>query len=408
MRSLSSRKCCTKIAPPGSGGLARRLLYAAGMRNHWALLAFLSQAAACGQVEWSATGGDAGSDASDPAAAARAQFTAEVEPILRDFCAACHTTDGGTGPAFLKAPMYETIKAWPNNLVVPGQPNDSRLYTYGTNANHTGPEFTADQADVVRRWILIEVPTGGGGDQDAGVQTSAFDVNVGGDNTVDLAPLGTGLDGAKLTFKATALSAGLFISDLKISAGPGGVHFVHPLFMTWCPDPKPDPVDSFYGLDYTVNPNTVGMVGGGTVALTDFSASKGCKLSIHFKKIEPGMTSGGENDGGVTGGCKDVPSFTANAQPPLTQRCATAACHAGGGTARNAWDLTQVPNAGDPTAQAAGCAQARSKINLGDPPNSIMFQRVAPGQATGHPLTLNNTDFTAFRNAILAWVANEQ
>jgi hypothetical protein len=150
------------------------------------------------------------------------------------------------------------------------------------------------------------------------------------------------------------------------------------------------------------------MIGGGTVALTDFQMT--CKLSIHFKKIEPGMTTGGDGDGGTTTfGCKNVGSYTANAQPPLVQRCAGAQCHGGSnGTATNAWDLRDADDT-TATGQTNACGQTKQKINLANPASSILFQRVAPGQQTGHPITIaDNAQFTAFRDAILVWVATEQ
>lgn len=352
------------------------------------------------------TEGDADGGPGDPAAAAAAMFTADVEPILSDSCASCHAAaPGGAIPGFLhpSPDVYTAIKAWPN-LVVPGDPEASRLYAYGRSAQHSGPVLLPEQAEVVRAWIELEPPADA---PEPEPESQRFAPLV-GQNTVDLAPLADGLDGATLTFVADQLAAGIYLTELTVHSGDGGVHLLHPLFVTYCPgaEARPDPVDSFYGLDLVVNPTSVATLGGGTVVLVDFAP--GCELSVHFERLEPGSTTGGGEDGGgpLGGGCADVAGFTASARAPLANRCAS--CHAGGNsTATNAFDLSSVNDLSS-DGQAAACAQTRGKLNLADEPNSILFQRVEPGQATGHPMTIDDpTQFGQFRDAIVSWAVNE-
>lgn len=352
--------------------------------------------------QFQGTGSDAGIE--DPSIAARAFFSSNVQPILEGNCTACHS-GSMAGLAFIMPPsIYDSVMAHPN-LVFGGDAPASRLYAYGRSDQHSGPIFTPEQSEIVRQWIDLVPPREN--EEPPPITTNRFAPLV-GPNTVDLAEMGEGLDGATMTFTMQQLAQGIYISALMVNAGAGGVHLNHPLFVSYCSNrpAKADPVDSFYGLDMIVNAGLTGMVGGGTVILTDFQP--GCELSIHFEIIEPGMGGPGGEDGGVGpggGGCTDVAGFTANARGPISASCGS--CHSGGNaTARNAWDITVINDLSE-AAQIEACGQTRNKINLANEVNSILFQRVAPGQATGHPITLNQGDYDAFRNPVLLWATNE-
>jgi hypothetical protein len=344
--------------------------------------------------------GDVGPDA-DPEQAAIAFFTAEVKPILAGNCGACHA-GSPAGPNFMSGPDERaSLLAYPN-MVIAGDADASRLYAYGKSAQHSGPDFNAEQAAIVKTWIDMEpagepVPPGGNGPKIAPFSPTA------GANTVDLSPLGADAVGATMTFNAMPLqTGGTYLTQLKVKTGATGVRLEHPLFVTYCPDAAADPVDSFYGLDLRIAPATEATVGGGTVVLVNLQAT--CKVSVVFKTFA--KDEGGGGGGPLGGGCTAVGDFTNSARQPLSQRCGN--CHAGGQAgATNAWDLTGVNDLGA-TAQAKACAQTRGKVNLANEAMSILFQRVAPGQATGHPLTLNQADFTAFQNAVNGWATKEQ
>jgi hypothetical protein len=364
-----------------------------------ATAALIGMSGACGgEFVNNSDGPDAGTD---PAALARQMFDEEVLPMLETSCSACHVGADTKGFMRPNPDVWTSLMGHPN-LIVGGNPNDSRLYAYGRSPNHSGPEFTPEQAELVRQWIEI-VPFSGM--EPPKVETGKFAPQVGA-NTVELGALAQGITGAKLTFTATPLATGLYITELKAQAGDGGLHIAHPLFVTYCPGPKPDPVDSFYGLDQIVNPAETSTIGGGTVVLVDYTA--GCELAVLFKVIEPGMAGPmNGDDGGVTGsgGCVNVAGFTANARGPLAAQCGS--CHAGGqATAKNAYDLSAI-NDMSADGQTRACAQTRNKINLNNEPQSILFQRVAPGQQTGHPLTLNDAQYTAFRDPVVTWAVTE-
>ncbi|MBI4512123.1 MAG: hypothetical protein HY698_20995 [Deltaproteobacteria bacterium] len=237
------------------------------------------------------TGGDGGvvpGDGGSAQATARAQFEKEIRPILDSGCAACHVTKGGSGPAFM-APdpdMYTTLKKWPM-LVVPGKPNESRLYSFGISPSHSGPEFQPAEAGEVKEWILAEGNTQSE-DPDAGSdplpepRSGAFFPSQ-GFNVIDLSALASNIEGATLAFSAEILERGLYLSQLKLTAGEHGLHVVHPLFVAWCPDPEPDPFDRFGAWSLVLSPGASVFLGSGNAALGHFRP--GCKLSVEFKEI---------------------------------------------------------------------------------------------------------------------------
>ncbi len=383
------------------GQMARRVLWSASMRTSLFIFTFIGAlgAAGCDGAFVSSAVADAGVD---PNGAATAMFSAQILPMMNQACAACHVGTDAVGFMRPDPDVLTTMMGHPN-LVVGGDPGASRLYAYGRSDQHSGISFNVDQAELVRQWIELVPPSEPPPPQ---VETTKFSPLLGGQvNSVDLSTLAAGLEGATLTFKANQLAQGIYVTELTVNAGAGGVHIAHPLFVSHCPQTLPDPVDSFYGLDLVVNPGESSPVSGGTVVLVDFSP--GCKMSVHFKLIEPGVAGPGEPDAGgpVGGGCVNVGGFTANARGPIEQQCAS--CHAGGNaTARNAWDVSAIADL-SPAAQAAVCAQTRNKINLENEPQSLLFQRVAPGQQTGHPIALQNGPFTAFRDPIVNWAVTE-
>ncbi len=339
----------------------------------------------------------------DPAALARAKFESDVKPRLQASCQSCHgSISGGIGPGFLIAPdIYQSLMD--SGLVVGGDPSMSELYTYGQSATHTGTELTVEEAELVRAWIEMEPVPVGPPPEDR--ETTKLTPIIGA-NSFDLALLNDGLEGASLTFTFERLTAGIYLSGITIHAGVNGVHIYHPLFTYWSPDAHVDPVDSFYGMDVTVNPNESKPLGGGTLVLVDVPLD--AQLSIHFVKLENGVEAMDPGDPGTgpTGGCVNVAGFTTQAAPQLDATCFS--CHGGANaTARNAFDLSQLRDT-SAAGQAAVCGQVKGKINLASPVDSILFQRVEPGQITNHPLTISDpTQFMNFRDPIVSWANTE-
>jgi mono/diheme cytochrome c family protein len=380
-------------------------------RRSWTLAALIVAAmggaigSACDGL-YSATegGGSRDGGAGDPHAIAKAAFDANVRPFLQSVCAVCHGSGAPAYPQFLTPPdIYASLMATPT-LVVPGNPDASRLYVYGQSQAHSGTKLTTDQAAAIRAWILLEpsaTPTGGG------VANTSLMTPVTGANTVDLSQVNAALVGAKLTFNYQPLTGGMYMSQLKVTAGSGmGVHLLHPLFVYYPTptDPRVDPVDSFYGFEASIPASMSGTLGGGSVALTNVPA--GSQLSIRFEKLEPMSGTGPDGGTGLSGGCKDVADFTSLARPQLMMSCTS--CHGGSNASATAgYDLRALADT-SAASQAQACGQTKGKINFADPPNSILFQRPKPPQMTGHAFTFPDlTTYQAFANPILSWVAKE-
>mgnify|MGYP001556911310 CR=1 FL=1 len=334
---------------------------------------------------------DAGGEL-DEQALVKLQFEEEVAPLLSGYCAGCHGAD--TSVPFLAgaSSMYGSVMEWPN-LISLKVPASSSLLSKGA---HSGPAWQPEQADIVRDWIQQEALLAP--DDLLALETAPFVPTV-GENLIDLSPVG--LVGASLSFRMEPLSNGMYLSRMAINATSEGVHIVHPTFVPWEGDtPNPDPVDRFSGLDLFAGAQESVSVGGGTLILVDIAPSS--PLSIRFAVAE--MANAGDT---VLAGCEAVSSFTANAQPQLTQFCAS--CHAGSvGGATNATDMTKLADL-SPAGQAAACGQILSRVNLLDPTNSSIFLAPEPQSALGHSFKMpNNNAFLAFRSALQVWITAEQ
>ncbi len=331
--------------------------------------------------------------------AAKAAFTAQVEPIMSGFCLACHAAQVNID--FLAAPdMRGKMLEW-DGLVRLDAPTTSGVLTKGP---HEGPALTPDQAALILDWIDLEVRAAGG--EPATVVETDRLTPVPGLNSVDLT--GLGLTGSILTFLYEPLATGMYLSDITITGGAGGVHVVNPLFVIWNEGlPEPDPINRFGNIDLVVLEGATSYIGGGTAVFVD--VLPGSDISVHFRVAEfADGTPGGGGDGGVVGGgCNNVPAFTSSAQPRLLASCNN--CHGTGGqtAAINSTDMTRL---GDltPEGQAAACAQIKTRINQLDPINSGLLLAPDPGSGTGHPFKFPSAaEFQAFRDQILAWVNQE-
>jgi hypothetical protein len=114
------------------------------------------------------------------------------------------------------------------------------------------------------------------------------------------------------------------------------------------------------------------------------------------------MADGG-TEGGATGGCNDVASFTANAQMPLDQNCKS--CHGGQNpAAQGAIDMSALDS--DP---ATACAQVRNRVSPGDPGSSQIFVTTDPNGNAAHPYKFGGSSakFDAFMSALSTWIQAE-
>ncbi len=339
----------------------------------------------------------------DPAVtAARTAFDEDVAPILDGFCGACHT--GMPNIDFMRPnPDIRTaMLGWPS-LIDLTAPTSSALLTQGA---HTGPAFTPDQSSIVLEWIELEVVAAGG--EPAETVETARITPTAGINTIDLTS--AGLAGSTVTFLYEPLATGMYLSDIQVVAGVGGVHVINPLFVIWeAEQPSPDPINRFGNIDLTVLEGTTSYIGGGTAVFVDIAP--GSDISIEFRTLETadgGDPGGDGGDGGtVGGGCNNVPAFTSAAQPPLNTNCAS--CHGTGGQA-NAISATDMTRIADLTAdgQAAVCAQIKTRTNQLDPVNSGLFLAPDPNSGTAHPFKFPSaTAFEAFRTSVVNWINQE-
>lgn len=329
-------------------------------------------------------------------AAAKAKFTADVEPILAGFCGACHT--GMPNIDFMK-PIPDVRSAM---LAFPGlvdftAPTASTLLNKGA---HSGPALTPDQSATMLDWIELESVAAGA--EPAETVETDRQTPMPGLNTVDLS--GVGLTGSTLTFLYEPLATGMYLSDIKVTGGTGGVHVVNPLFVIWDEGvAQPDPINRFGNVDLTVLEAQTGFVGGGTAVFVDISPI--ADVSVHFRVAELADGTVPEDpDGIVGGGCNNVPAFTAQAQAALSANCAS--CHGATGMP-DAIAATDMRLINDLTAdgQATVCAQVKIRVNEADPINSGLFLAPNPGSGTAHPFKFPNAGaFDAFRTSVIGWI----
>jgi cytochrome c553 len=387
-----------QLVRPPAGGTRRamldtllRALPMVRLRVTAALGVLLATGACAGDI--TVPGGD---DAA--VAAAKAKFSQDVLPVLNGFCGACHTGMPNIDFMLPDPDIRSRMLAWPNLVSLPA-PTSSKLLTQGP---HSGPGLTPDQSAIMLDWIELEVIAAGGEPAET-VETDRVSPRPGA-NTIDLTPLG--LTGSRLTFVYEPLATGMYLSDLRLHGGSGGIHIINPLFVIWDGgQPTPDPINRFGNVDLTVLEGEDRFVGGGTAVFVD--VTPGSDLSVHFRVAEfaDGTDPGG--DGIIGGGCNNVASFTQNARAPLAAACNQ--CHGVGGQA-SAIAATDMRQINDLTAdgQAAVCAQIKTRVNTLQPEASGLFIAPDPASGTGHPFKFGSAaDFQAFRNNVILWINNE-
>jgi mono/diheme cytochrome c family protein len=327
-----------------------------------------------------------------PTSAARAKFDQDVLPLVNGTCAGCH---GGSpvGPAWMKPDpdVYSTMVAYPHLLEL-DSPATSMLLTKG---QHQGPAWSVEQAATILEWIQLEHdehPT------EMVVETGAVDI-VAGPNTLALDMIGS--TGSSVTFTAQKLTYGLYLSKISVTAGPEGIHFKHPLFVTWNgTTPTPDAGDSFDTVEMDLAAGKTGSVGGGLLMLANVGATD--QLSISFKQISKSIGTGTT----TLAGCKVVTSFTSNARPPLSTNCVT--CHGGANSgATSAVDMTKI-NDTSATGQASACGQILGRVNLTTPDASGILLAPDPASGVSHPFKFAATAYPAFKTSMTTWISAEK
>lgn len=362
---------------------------------------------------------DGSSDGLTPAQrAARVKWEQSAYPVLRDNCVSCH---GGSRPEVMFATgataseVRETIMAYDPPVVNFDAVASSRILTKG---QHDGPALINNQPTALLDWLQAEhdAQNSDPGNMPTGLDIEPFNVQpcTGGlpDNTsgtcptnhIDLSTLAMAPN-VEITFIAQPLGSGLYITDLKVTAGAMGVYIEHPLFVSHpaTGPEQPDQIDRYFNLKMNLMPGTGDQISGGTAAYPNFVATD--KISIHFKKLGPYQMDSGT--GTAQSGCKVLQSFTTNAAPLMNTNCAS--CHAGANTnATSAMDIRGIGATADMAMQQAACNQVRTRINLTTPDQSGFYLAPDPASATNHQFKFPAGQFGPFKTAMDIWVNAER
>jgi hypothetical protein len=155
-----------------------------------------------------------------------------------------------------------------------------------TKGAHTGPALEAKEASDILSWIVAE--------RDARPEIPAIrtmqmppivcTMNPCEKNTVDLAGLGVP---ATLEFEISSLVNDAYMTNIRIVAGPMGLHIAHPLFESWpagATEPTPDPIDRWFNVDLNLAPAATSPLGTGEGTFVGFKVTD--PLSIRFDIFE--------------------------------------------------------------------------------------------------------------------------
>jgi hypothetical protein len=182
--------------------------------------------------------------------------------------------------------IRDTIIGFVPTVVNLGSPKVSRIVVKGM---HEGPALSAPNASGIVVWLTYEQAARPPAMVIQTMQMSPM-MCIGnpGDatcpnNAIDLS--GVGSSGSNISFYSTPLGADLYLTQLKVTAGPGGLHLVHPVFETWpmgMMDPTPDPVDPYFNVTLNLAAGASANLGLGNLTLSNFMMNP---LSIKFDEL---------------------------------------------------------------------------------------------------------------------------
>jgi len=365
---------------------------------------------------------------SAPAAAADAAST-DPEPLFRAIEADLKTTCGGPNgschvrgteaPHWLGDPdAYASAKKYPGILPATRDPGDSTVLT---QVDHEGPSLHhyPKLYEKVGAWLSAELPP------PPLPATPKFQV-VEGFNLIDLNTIGTGLEGARITFLASEPSVGtLSIEAIRVYAPQNANLTIDSPFFVVLPlngKVKAEPsVNGYQGL-LTVNAGTNAEFYTGKMILTRWDPAGQLKIAFTSVTSTPGM--------GAHEGCTALDVFKTKALPAMRTAIEVTGdddneggtfdaavigmgscigCHgkptpAGSAptTAVNAMDLTAADT--DP---AVACGFARNFISFDNKPMSLIILNPTGKANPNHPIkALADTDPVI--QGITEWVNAEQ
>jgi len=355
--------------------------------------------------------------------------SADPEPLFRAIEADLKTTCGGANgschvrgsqaPHWLGDPdAYLSAKKYPGILPATREPGDSTILT---QVDHIGPSLRhyPKLYDKVGAWLSAELPP------PPLPATQKFQV-ASGFNQVNLNTLGTGLEGARITFLATEASVGtLSITAIRIYAPQNANLQMESPFFVVLPrngKVKAEPTVNGYQGELTVPAGTSKDFYSGNMILTRWDsggqlkiaftklsstpgvgANEGCKALDVFKsqalpamRAQLSVTAGDDNDGGIydgsvigTGSCVGCHAQAANPDEAV-------------GPAVSAMDLRAVDT--DP---AAACAFARTYISFENKAQSLILLNPTGKANPNHPIK-PLLDSDPIVTGIAAWVNAEQ
>jgi cytochrome c553 len=333
--------------------------------------------------------GDGGSD--DDGGVGSSQGRQLFEAILPDLSStcggACHAQGAGGAPLWLGPPdPYTSAVKFPGIVVT--DPAASIVVTKG---RHEGPALQDPLLSQVIQWLTAEaaalpvvtLP-----------QTPLFTVATGA-NDIDCSK--AGIAGLHITFDAAIDGTIITLSNLDVvTPTTTGAQVVYPIFAILPSMGAEIDDQSFSNEDQTVAAGQTAPLGPGLLILTQWSA--GAQMKIEFTTLTPVTVAA---DAGLTGGCKAVADFQADAYPAI-QANTCLSCHGAGGSGNAAMDLSALQS--NPPDYATGCAQALSQANPQDPAQSEII--LAPtGQVANHPFKNASQSFVTMMET---WIAAEK
>lgn len=308
-------------------------------------------------------------------------------PTLAATCGGgCHQAGLGGAPLWLGPPdPYQSAVKYPGIVVT--DPGASIIVTKG---RHEGPALVDPLLTQVTQWLTVEaaaLPV-------TMLPSSAPFAVMAGSNDIDCSA--AGVPGMHITFGAVATGNLLTLSNVTVvTPSTSGVHITYPIFAILPQGGVEIDDSSLSAVDQTVGAGTSAPLGPGTLILTEWQSN--AKMKIEFTSIAKATVS----DGGTTGGCKALASFTQNAVPAI-QANTCLNCHDTGGSGNASLDLSGL--AANPPDDATACAQALTRANPANPPQSDII--LAPtGQVANHPFKNASQSFVQMMET---WIAAEK
>ena len=88
-------------------------------------------------------------------------FQTEIQPILQKYCVSCHGNIAGINLRSYDAVMNNNANNWKENVVVPGDAENSGLYDVLLERPQFqlqqmpigGPYLTGDEIEIIKTWI---------------------------------------------------------------------------------------------------------------------------------------------------------------------------------------------------------------------------------------------------------------